>query len=59
MALVVPHRGVKHVAPRPNRTQRVSKELFSVRASVRDGVNHPLTAIHFDKGERETHAETT
>lgn len=59
MAFAAPRDGETPASARANPAQMESKELFSVRASARDGVNHPLTAIPFDKGERETHVETT
>jgi F-type H+-transporting ATPase subunit c len=54
MVFVSSHSGATGAAPLRNLAQKVSKELFSVRAPARDGVNHPLTAIHSTK-EKETH----
>jgi hypothetical protein len=57
MALGVWNKVSTHVASRPQSGAVGSKEQFILRASARDNVNRPLTAIHFDEGE--THVETT
>jgi hypothetical protein len=57
MALGVWHKVSTQVASRPLSRAVGSKEQFILRASARDNVNRPLTAIHFDEGE--THVETT
>jgi hypothetical protein len=57
MALGVWHKVSTQVASRPQSGAVGSKEQFILRASARDNVNRPLTAIHFHEGE--THVETT
>jgi hypothetical protein len=57
MALEVWHKVSSQVASRPLSGAVRSKEQFIAKASTRESVKRPRTAVHFDEGE--THVEAT